>query len=49
MKIADCTKDLYCYLESKNAVSGSVEWGKWSNVMFADIYNYLVVTMFVYP
>ena len=35
MKIADCTKDPYCYLESKNTVSGSVEWSEWPHAMFA--------------
>ena len=45
MKIADCTKDPYYYLESKNAVSGSVECSEWLDVMFADINTYLVVTV----
>ena len=48
LKVVDCTKDPYCYLESKNTVSGSVEWSKWPDVMFADIYNYLVVTISLY-
>ena len=47
MKIADCTKDPYCYLESKNII-GPVEWSEWPGVMFADIYNYLVVTVSLY-
>ena len=48
LKVVDCTKDPYCYLESKNTVSGSVEWSEWPDVMFADIYNYLVVTISLY-
>lgn len=47
MKIADCIKDPYCYLESKN-ISSSIEWSEWPDVMFADIYNYLVVTISLY-
>ena len=47
MKIIDCTKDSCCYLESKR-VSGSVEWGKLPDLMSADIYNYLVVTVSLY-
>ena len=45
MKIADRTKHPCCYLESKNAVSGSVEWSEQPDVTFADINNYLVVTV----
>ena len=48
LNVADCTKDLYCYLESKITVSGSVEWSKWPDVMSADIYNYLVVLISLY-
>ena len=45
MKIAYCTKDSYCYFESKKAVSGSVEWNERPDVIFMDINNYLVVTV----
>ena len=48
LKVADCTKDLYCYLQSKNTVSGFVEWSEWPDEMFADIFNYLAVTISLY-
>ena len=38
LKVADCTKDLYCYLESKNTVSGSVESSEWPHVIFITIW-----------
>ena len=45
MKIVGCTKDPYCYLESKEGIADVVEW---TDVMYPDVYNYLVLTVSLY-
>ena len=47
MKIVGCVKDPYCYLESKNDIAGT-EWTDWPEVMYRDVYNYLVLTVSLY-
>jgi len=48
MKIVGCVKDPYCYLESKNDIAGTVKWIDWPEVMYLDVYNYLVLTVSLY-
>ena len=36
--------DPYCSLESSTSTSSSVEWYEWPEVMYADIYNFLINT-----
>ena len=49
MKMISATIDPYCILERKSGLSSlcslisSVEWYEWTEVSFADIYNYLVL------
>ena len=48
MKIVSCATDPYRYLESKNDIAGTVEWTEWPDVMYPDVYNYLVLTVSLY-
>ena len=48
LKVAECLKDPYCYLESRSNISDAVEWNQWPDVTYADIYNYLVLTVSFY-
>ena len=48
LKVAECLKDPYCYLESRSNISDAVEWNRWPDVTYADIYNYLVLTVSFY-
>ena len=48
LKVADCLKDRYCYLESKKSISNALELTEWPDVSFADIYNYLVLSVSSY-
>ena len=48
MKVVDGLKDPYCYLESKKSISNALEWTECPDVSFADIYNYLVLTVSSY-
>lgn len=48
LKDANCLKDPYYYLESKKNISNALEWTEWPDVSFADIYNYLVLTVSSY-
>jgi len=48
VKIIGCAKDPYCYLESKNDIAGTIEWTEWPEVMYPDVYNYLVHTVSLY-
>ena len=45
MKIVGCIKHPYCYLESKNCIADIIEWTDWPDVMYPDMYNYLVYTV----
>ena len=45
MKIVGCIKHPYCYLESKNCIADIIEWTDWPDVMYPDVYNYLVYTV----
>ena len=46
IKLLGCKEDPYCSFESKGntAVPPSVEWTSWPDVIYPDIYNYLIVT-----
>ena len=35
-------------MESKKSISNALEWTEWPDVSFADIYNYLVLTVSSY-
>ena len=48
MKIVGCDKDPYCYLESKDNIADIIEWTDWPDVMYPDVYNYLVLTVSLY-
>ena len=48
LKISDCLRDPYCYLDRKNNISNALAWTDWPDVSFADIYNYLVLTVSLY-
>jgi len=48
MKIVGCDKDPYCYLESKDNIADTIEWTDWPDVMYLDVYNYLVLTISLY-
>ena len=40
--------DPYCYLESKRSIPNAIEWTEWPDVTFAEVYDYLVLTMSLY-
>ena len=48
MKIVGCAKDPYCYLECKDGIADTVEWTDWPDVMYPDVYNYLILTVSLY-
>ena len=49
LKLINCDKDPYCQVESPETFSGvSIQWYEWPNLMYADIYNYLILTPSLY-
>ena len=48
MKIVECAKDPYCYLESEENSTDVIEWTDWPDTMYPDVYNYLVHTVSLY-
>ena len=48
LKSCGCLKDPYCYLESKRSVTNAIEWMEWPDVTYAEVYNYLVLTVSFY-
>ena len=43
------TEDPYCLLENPSSItSNCVEWSQWPDVLYADIYNYLILTPSTY-
>ena len=49
MKLINCDADPYCRMESPGAFSGvSIQWHEWTDLMYADIYNYLILIPSLY-
>ena len=48
VKSCGCLKDLYCYLESKRSVTNAIELTEWPDVTYAEVYDYLVLTVSFY-
>jgi len=48
LKMCGCLKDPYCYLESKRSITNVIEWTEWTDVTFAEVYDYLVLTVSFY-
>ena len=41
-------EDRYCRMESSSSTCSGIEWTEWPDVLFADIYNYLMLTPSAY-
>ena len=49
LKLINCTEDPYCRMESPESFSGApIQWHEWPDLMYADIYNYLILTPSLY-
>ena len=44
LQLVGYSKDPYCLLESKTPTNDALEWHQWPDVLYADIYNYLIET-----
>ena len=44
MKIAHYSKDPFCELEIKHTSFSGLGWNEWPDVLYADIYYYLILT-----
>ena len=42
MKIVHYFKDPFCELEIKHTSFSGLDWNEWPDVLYADIYNYLI-------
>ena len=49
LKLICCKRDPYCCLEKPSSFSGNaIEWHEWPDMMYADVYNYLILTPSLY-
>jgi len=49
LRLIYCEEDPYCRLEKPSTFSGNaIEWHKWPDVMYPDVYNYLILTPSLY-
>ena len=44
MKIVHYSMDPFCELEIKHTSFSGLDWNEWPDVLYADIYNYLILT-----
>ena len=49
LKLICCEEDPYCRLEKPPSFTGrAIEWNEWPDVMYGDVYNYLILTPSLY-
>ena len=45
LKLVDYSEDPFCLLETKTSTNADIlDWHQWPDVLYADIYNYLIGT-----
>ena len=46
LQLVGCSKDPFCLLGAKTPIGANdvLEWHQWPDVLYADIYNYLIET-----